>query len=174
MSGRIILRLVGHVLVLASLAAFFATFPALLPGLVRFDLYMKSCSIRLANCLAIAGLWDIILGCVLALVLDIRMLMQSEGRAGRLWGSLALELLLAPGWYAVLSSMAGSDVIGPAWLMVPGPAIMLSAIASAVVAWLQLRGSLAGALSAAGVWMERVTAVVLTLIAGVLTYLFAD
>ncbi len=178
MKGLVIARLATHILVLIGLLGFFAMFPAMLPGflmsLVRVDLLVKACGARPANCLALGGFWVVIVVAIVALVWDIRMLRRKEGVEGRLWRSLALEALLPAGWYAVLRPMGKSDLVGPVWLMFPGPAIMLSAIASAVVAWLLVSDRLKSALGAARLWLERALALALTLIAGALAYLFAD
>ncbi len=178
MKAHIIVRLVMHILVLVGLLAFFAMFPAMLPGvflgLLRLDLLVKSCAVNAAGCLGYAGFWVVIIVGILALVLDIRMLRNSAGVEGRLWRSLALELLLPAGWWATMSSLGRSDIVGPAWLLCVGPPIMLSAIASAVVAWALVAAGLRAALGAARLWIERVLALVLTLVGGALAYLFAD
>lgn len=178
MKGLVVTRLVTHILVLLGIVAFFASFPAMLPGLlmstVRIDLLVQSCGRSATTCLALPGLWVVVIVAIVTLRLDLRMLRNRDGLDGRLWRSLALELLLPAGWYACLRAMGGSDVVGPAWFVMPGPPILLSAIASAVVAWLLIADQLKTALNAVTVWIERAIAVVLTAIAGALTYVFAN
>ncbi len=178
MKARIIVRLVMHVLVLAGLLGFFVMFPGMLPGfllsIVRIDLLVKNCSAGAEGCLGLAGFWAVIIVGIAVLVMDIRMLRKSEGLQARLWRSLAMELLLPAGWYATVYAMRRSDLVGPAWLLLPGPAIMLSALASALVAWLLVKDSLKAAARAAGTWIAAVIALVLTLLGGALAYLFAD
>ncbi len=178
MRGLVIVRLVAHILVLIGIFGFFGMFPAMLPGflvsLVRDDLLARTCGARPDTCVALAGFWAVIIVAIVALVLDVRMLRKSDNLDARLWRSLVLELLLPAGWYAAMRSMGRSDLVGPAWLIFPGPVIMLSAIASAAVAWLLLSDRLKSALSAVNLWLARALALALSLVGAALAYLFAD
>lgn len=178
MKARLVARLVMHSLLLLGLLGFFASFPAMLPGLllstVRIDLVIKNCSAHAEGCLALTGFWVVIIVGIALLVMDIRMLRKREGLEARLWRSLAMELLLPAGWYATMSAMGGADVVGPMWLLLPGPGIMLSALASAVVAWLMVKDSLQAAVDAARAAIAAAIALVLSLIGGALAYMFAD
>ncbi len=178
MKGLVIARLVAHILVLIGILSFFGMFPAMLPGflvsLVRVDLLVRACGARPDTCLALAGFWAVIIVAIVALVWDVRMLRKSDNLDARLWRSLVLELLLPAGWYAAMRSMGRSDLVGPAWLLFPGPAIMVSAITSAIVAWLLVSDRLKSALGMARLWLERALALALTLVGGALAYLFAD
>ncbi len=172
MRTRIIVRLVAHVLVLLTLAAFPILFPEFLRRIADFGNALD-CSASL-DCLIFDGFWLTVLVGLLILALDVGLLRRSRGREGWLWASLALEFLLTAGWYAGLSGLRNAQIVGGLWLVIPGPAVMLSAAVSAAAAWWGTGTGVTVELSAARLWSQRTIASVLTLVAALLVYIYMD
>ncbi len=197
MKVHIVIRLVMHILVLVGILGFFAIFPRswqnILPPIVPIGLLFKTPGRSYLRMLADASFWTVFVGfwalwtliivSIAALVMDVRVLRRADRLQARLSRSVAMELLLPAGWFAsifVIRGVAGFGMIvdppplvEPIWLMLPGSAIMLSALASAVVAWLLVKDKVKAAVSVAQVWIARVIAVMLTLIAVAMASLFA-
>ncbi len=199
MKAHIIVRLVMHILVLGGILGFFAIFPRswqnILPPIIPINLLITTPAYRnllmlgdvrfWAHFVSFWALWTLILVSIAALVMDVRMLRTSNELQARLSRSVALELLLPAGWCAsivVIRSVAGfggnfdpPPLVEPTWVwvMLPGSAIALSALASAVVAWLVVKDRAKAAVKAARVWITGAIALLLTLIAVALISLFA-
>ena len=178
MKAGVIARLEMHLLVLVGLASFFASFSQMLSGFVlalaRPAVMVKGCQVNADGCIGYFSVWLVILVGLITLALDIGLWRRPQGMEGRLPVSLALELLLPVGWYFAAMSMGKSDIVGPAWMIFVGPPILLSAAASAVVAWMLVRDHLKPALGVVGSWIERAIALALSLIAGALAYIFGQ
>ncbi len=169
---RIVVRLVVHAVVLLSIAAFPVVFPEFLRRVMQPGNAL-ACSTSL-DCLIFDGFWAAALVCLGVLLLDIGLLRRGAGRESGLWASLALECLLTVGWYVGLSGLRNADVVGEAWLVIPGPAIMLSATVSAAAAWWQTTESAVLEPVAARLWSQRTIAIVLTLVAVMYIYIYMD
>ncbi len=172
MKARIIVRLAAHIIVLLTIAAFPVIFPEFLRRVAQ-PANALACAASL-DCLIFDGFWIALLVGLVALALDIGLLRRNAGREGWLWASLALEFLLTVGWYVGLSGLRNADVVGGAWLVIPGPAVMLSAAVSAASAWWQSGESAASETVAARLWSQRTIASVLTLVALLFVYIYVD
>ncbi len=172
MKTRIIVRLVVHILVLLSIAAFPILFPEF-GSRVAQPANALDCSLSL-DCLIFDGFWLAVLVALVVLVLDVGLLRRGAEREGWLWASLAIEFLLAVAWYVGLSGLRNAAVVGSAWLVIPGPAVMLSAAVSAAAAWWQAGESNAYSPELARLWSQRTIAIVLTLMALLFIYIYAD
>ncbi len=172
LKARIIVRLVVHAVVLLSIAAFPILFPEFLRRIAQPGNAL-ACSTSL-DCLIFNGFWAAALVGLVVLVLDIGLLRRRTAREGWLWASLSLEFLLTVGWYVGLSGLRNAAVVGAAWLVIPGPAIMLSAVVSAAAAWWQTGESAALQPDAARLWSQRTIAIVLSLVALLFIYIYID
>ncbi len=167
---RLVVRLVAHIVLLLTVAAFPVLFPEFLRRVAQ-PANALQCTASL-DCLIFDGFWLAVLALLILLALDIGLLRRDRERW--LWASLAIEFLLAVGWYVGLSGLRSSAVVGSAWLVIPGPAVMLSAAVSAAAAWWQTGESAAPASEAARLWSQRAIASVLTLLALLFIYIYID
>ncbi len=187
MKVHIVIRLIMHILVLIGLLGLFISSIAanpmgwhLLGVLISIDLPVGSCRhVPIGVCLVWASvwasLWALVIISIALLVMDIRMLGASDGLQARFWRSVVMELLLPVSGVLSFPWWAGGPQYALTWgiwlSLLSGLAIALSALASAVVAWLLVKNSVKAAASVARVWITGAIAVVLTLIAVAMVFL---